>query len=168
MIVSEKKEYEQETHNDYDLKTAAELLGVSTRTVRQRLIDGDLDGYKKQTKYGPKWYVPASEIKVEKATIDVVPLRKPISASEFRAAMKESLKAAIKERDQEMVDKLSEVMDQKFEEKLSAIEEELKQTRKMAEDRDKKLVELMRSRMKRDEENNKKGLWGKIKTLFGR
>lgn len=159
----EHKPEEQEVQNEYDIRNAAELLGVSTRTVRQRLIDGELKGYKRQSKYGPKWFIPESEIDIEKAVVEVVPLRKPITATEFKLAMKGALNAAIAERDQEMVEHISQIMDEKLEEKFSEIKGELEQARKLAEDRDQKLVELMRSRLNQEEGVS---LFGRIKSFL--
>ncbi len=159
-------EYKYDNQKEYDIKETAELLEVSTRTVRKRLKEGTLDGYKRTTKYGPKWFIPAEEIEVEKAAVDVVPFRKPISSSEFKSAVKESLKAAVKERDQELINRISRMMDHKIEKKLNELNEVIIKTSKLAEDRDKKLVKLIRERRNKEQEGKNESILNKVRSFF--
>ena len=44
------------------VKQAAELAGVSERTIRNRINAGDIRALKKDGKYGPTYFIPSSEV----------------------------------------------------------------------------------------------------------
>jgi excisionase family DNA binding protein len=51
------------------VKQAAELAGVSERTIRNRIYSGDIRALKKDGKFGPAYFIPESEV-IRSATMD--------------------------------------------------------------------------------------------------
>jgi excisionase family DNA binding protein len=61
---------------EYTIKEAAELLDVSTSTVRRRIKSNELKAEKKSSPYGKQYFIPASEIDVAAAENEIIELRK--------------------------------------------------------------------------------------------
>lgn len=61
---------------EYTIKEAAELLDVSTSTVRRRIKSNNLKAEKKSSPYGKQYFIPASEIDVAAAENEIIEIRK--------------------------------------------------------------------------------------------
>lgn len=61
---------------EYTIKEAAELLDVSTSTVRRRIKEKEIKAEKKSAPYGKQYFIPASEIDVAAAENEIIELRK--------------------------------------------------------------------------------------------
>ena len=86
------------------LKEAAHLLGVSARTVRRRIQEGALQGYKEQTDYGEVWRVHLSHIHADPSTdADPSTRRPPGNPADPSAPTAPELMKAL-----EMVDRLQQ------------------------------------------------------------
>ncbi len=86
------------------LKEAAHLLGVSARTVRRRIQEGVLQGYKEQTDYGEVWRVYLGHIHADPSTdADPSTRRPPGKPADPSAPTAPELMKAL-----EMVDRLQQ------------------------------------------------------------
>ena len=65
-----------EEKREYTIKEAAELLDVSTSTVRRRIKEKEIKAEKKSAPYGKQYFIPASEIDVAAAENEIIELRK--------------------------------------------------------------------------------------------
>ena len=78
-------------------RAAAELLGISPQTVRNRVKDGSLQGIEMTTESGePRYYVARSEISGE-PTQDGAPAQAP--AIDYAERLERALSAAAEERE---------------------------------------------------------------------
>lgn len=145
----------------FDLKEAAEMLGVTPRTVRRYIKQGKIQGEKKQTQYGPKWFIPASEIDTQEAVMEVVPLRRPVSKEEFQEALGEVLEVKLNQQKQALREEINEEVTQtiaQFQERINDLEKQL-------EARDRELMEAIRE--KQQEEDDPPSFWQRLRSWFG-
>ncbi|MGM0470938.1 MAG: helix-turn-helix domain-containing protein [Bacillota bacterium] len=102
------------------VEEAAERLGVSKRTVYRRLNDNLLDGMKKRTSHGDKWFISEDEFSDQAEVIkEVIETERKMNVAE----LKEELKNTFLEVQQEMIE---EVLDQQRQAITEDIKEELK------------------------------------------
>lgn len=159
--------------DSYTLKEAAEILDLSTRSVRQKLLDGDLNGYKAKGKYGAQWFIPKSEIDIEVAVEEVIPMRKPISPSEFKTALREALRVSLEESLKEHKEEMKEELSEKFSKRIDKLEETIKTQNQQLEETLERQNDLLKERehtiteyIRKQQEEPDESLWGRIKNKF--
>ena len=89
---------------EYTIKEAADLLDLSTSTIRRRIKSNKIEAEKKETKFGPQYFIPAEEINkatTEEEVIDVRNVNQPVPVEEF----KNSIIQAVQRNNTEVLDK---------------------------------------------------------------
>jgi|CZCA01.1.fsa_nt_gi excisionase family DNA binding protein len=61
----------------YNIAEAAEMLGISKRTVRRRIQKGELPADLEEGPYGPEYRIPAEAITTAQEIVDVVRVERP-------------------------------------------------------------------------------------------
>jgi len=88
------------------VKEAAELLGLSKRTVYKKLRNKKLPGRKVDTKTGKKWEIDRDDVeevkKIENEVIEVKEINTPVGKNELQNIISE----VIQQRDQELHKKI--------------------------------------------------------------
>ena len=72
---------------EYTIKEAADLLDLSTSTIRRRIKSNKIEAEKKETKFGPKYFIPAEEINIattKENVVDVKNINRPLPAEDFK------------------------------------------------------------------------------------
>ena len=104
---------------EYTIKQAAEILEVSTSTIRRRIKSGKLAAEKRKTNYGQQYFIPAKELDraiTDKNVVDIQEVSKPISQEE----LKETLIQAVNDKQKALIDnavnKIRQLPDTKIQE----------------------------------------------------
>lgn len=119
---------------EYTIKEAAELLELSTSTIRRRIKSGQLEANKKETKFGPQYFIPGKEINratSEEEVVEVKETTQPVPIEDF----KNNMLRAVREQNEEM-----------FNHKFNELKEELIEAR---ERQNEHLVEEVTSSMEK-------------------
>ena len=101
----------------YTVRYAADLLGVTANTIRNRIRRGELESMKEQLPHGPTVYVLADEVEQAKAALVVVQSKRTESAQELAFAVAQLMQQEQKplldrlEALQASVDALAEKLD---------------------------------------------------------
>lgn len=146
-----------EDRSFYDIQEAAEMLDVSPRTVRRYIKKGEIKAEKKNTQFGKKWFIPASEIEEERAIQDIVPVRKPVSKDEFQKALGEVLEIKLNEHRKQIRKEVSEEVSKE----ITQLQDRIDQLEAQLEGRDQELLSAIREKQK-----NPPNLWKRVKELF--
>lgn len=78
----------------YSVKQTAEILKISTKTVRNRIASKELPAvWEDRGKGMSQWWIPMEAVNVATTTIEVVPMTRQLTPLE----LKETFKSAIKE-----------------------------------------------------------------------
>ena len=138
---------------EYTIKEAAEILEISTSTVRRRIKSGELEAELKESPYGEQYFIPDSELDqavMDKEVTDIKKLKKPVAKEEIIKAIKE----AQANREQELLNKVNNTIENR--------EERLKQA---ISARDEKIDQLQES-IEELHEKMDKSWWDKLKDWF--
>lgn len=127
----------------YSVKEAAEILGVTTKTIRNRIEKKELLAVFHDIGVGQSQYlIPKSAVNMAVSTMEVVPLSRAVSVSEIVQAVK----AQMMEENASLRSEMAEI---------KASQERIEES--LAE-RDKRLLEVIRAIQERDEKE-KKPFW---------
>lgn len=141
-----------DTSKYYSVKEAAQVLGLSDKTVRRRLDKGEIEGIWHEVKPGLScWLIPKDSIRVSTTTLDTIPLTRAVSLAEVVQAVK----AQMREENALILAENAQIKDE-----LQALRGEVKEGQKRLEksllERDEKLMNFIRERQ------NKPKTWWKF------
>jgi excisionase family DNA binding protein len=111
------------------IKQCAEVLGVSTQTIRRRIEKGELLARKEVTDVNERWLIQADQLNAATTNIDVIPVNRQLSVGEIQQAIQQVVAATVTSTIQaetvelkeqiynleEQVDKQSTAMNRHFE-----------------------------------------------------
>jgi excisionase family DNA binding protein len=111
------------------IKQCAEVLGVSTQTIRRRIEKGELLARKEVTDVNERWLIQADQLNAATTNIDVIPVNRQLSVVEIQQAIQQVVAATVTSTIQaetvelkeqiynleEQVDKQSTAMNRHFE-----------------------------------------------------
>lgn len=124
----------------YSIAEAAELLGLSRKTVRRRIHRGELPAAMEEGPYGPEYRIPAEAINTAQQIIDVVKVERTDPRTLALAIVQ-----ALDERDQGL------------QEEIAQLRRQVEELTEALEDRDQQLVEQLRGVL--DEKQKSKSSW---------
>lgn len=134
------------------VKKAAELLGVSKRTVYKKLRSGTLPGKKEKFKEGlQKWVIDKEDVeehaRIQNEVVNVKEVDKPIDKEQFLNELTEGIKGDIHEDMEKVEDNIKKTIEQKNEQ----LQEEIR---------------TLTEKVDRLQEQQNKSLWENIKGIF--
>lgn len=88
-----------ENENLVSVKEAAELLGISDKTVRRKIQKGELKAELMDSPYGKQYFIPKDQINVAQNIIDVIQVKKEYSVQDLAI----SLAGYFQERDAKLI-----------------------------------------------------------------
>jgi len=135
----------------FDIKQAAEKLGISTRTVRRYIKTGRLSAHKVKSPYGEVWVIPEEEVNTAQEITDVVSVKREYDVKDLALAINQYLN----QRDKKLDKKLDQIMA-----RLDRMEQLVIEREKRLKERDQKLMECIRKIQGKDQQ--KKPWWKKI------
>ncbi len=111
------------------IKQCAEVLGVSTQTIRRRIEKGELLARKEVTDVNERWLIQADQLNAATTNIDVIPVNRQLSVVGIQQAIQQVVAATVTSTIQaetvelkeqiynleEQVDKQSTAMNRHFE-----------------------------------------------------
>lgn len=127
------------------VKEASKILGVSNKTIYNKLRSGEIPGEKKQTKFGKKWIMDKEEVKKyknnsvrENEIIEIEQVNELVSINEF--------KRDLSKRHQEQLDKAVKALNKQNKQIKKEIIEKLDKQKEIIEQQSKMLQELQQER----------------------
>lgn len=131
----------------YSVKQAAEVLRVSTKTVRNRISNGELTAiWEERGKGMSQWQIPIAVVEAAASTtLEAIPTTRQVSIEEVGRIVKGAVQDAV----QEVVRGELERFKEELEERVEA--------------RDRKLLEVIRT-VQEERRERPKGIWSR---LFG-
>jgi len=146
---------------EYSIKEAAELLDVSTSTVRRRIRNGKIKAEKRETTYGEKYFIPRDQFDkvatMENEVIEVKEVESKVSIQEFKNELLKSLEGLINEEKEEIIESVNEV-GSTLEEQQKVIKEQQETLNEFKEELEKKEERL--------QEIEERSLWNRIRNVF--
>lgn len=113
-----------------DVKKAAELLGVSQRTIYRYIKKGELKAIKKPFGHTEKWFIHQDQVqekaKVVNDTVDIVEVDKTINKEELMREILKAMKQVSAGTDNQEIEELKqeiEKLNYKFDKVLTALQE---------------------------------------------
>ena len=125
----------------YTIAEAAEVLDVSTKTVRRRIHKGEIPAELVDGPYGQQYMIPADAID----TIDVVKVNRPTDATTLALVITQ----AMDERDKGLQDEITQLRQQ------------VEELTKTLQERDRQLVEQLREALE-EQRTAKKPWWERL------
>lgn len=170
---------------EYTIKQAAEILEVSTSTIRRRIKSDEYAAEKKNSPYGEQYFIPAKEIDqavMENESVNISQVSKPVDKEEFVNYLIEATEG----RNKALFEGIAENINNKIEQQNELIKnynEELKelkgqndelnkQTEQINEkiieklDKQQEIIEHQSKMIQQLQEEKNQGLMDKIKNLF--
>lgn len=145
---------------EYTIKQAAEILEVSTSTVRRRIKSKEIKAEKKESPYGKQYFIPGSELDravMEKDSIEIGQVSKPIDKEEFLNSVLEVTESNLKNLFQGLENNIAA----KIESQNQQIEEYKQQLKRQNE-----LIKDMKTELKEIKQQNNKTFLDKVKNIF--
>ena len=140
-----------------DVKTASDILGVSKKTIYNKLRSGELNGKKKKRKNGEKWVLDKEEVKnyknspiVENEVVEIEQVNELVSINEFKKDLSEIHK--------EQLDKAVKALNEQNKQDKEEIIEKL--------DKQQEINEQLLEKIQQLQEEKNQSLLDKIKNLF--
>ena len=144
---------------EYTIKEAADLLDLSTSTIRRRIKSGELEAEKKETKFGPQYFIPADEINkatTENKVVDVKNINQPVPVEEF----KNSIVRAVQNNNTELIDnkiqEFKEGLEQSIERQNRRLMDEVTSNMKDMIKQQNKVISDLQEKVEEVEEENSK------------
>lgn len=138
--------------DEYTIKEVAEMLEVSSSTVRRRIKEGQIEANKKKSRYGQTYYIPASEIDKAIMQEDVLEFKNSVTVSK-QEIIKE-LVEAINSQNKNMIKEAMSNITQKIESQNEQIQEQNEAINKLSE------------KVNKLQEEQNKSLWERVKNYF--
>lgn len=107
-------------NNEYTISEVAEILEVSTSTVRRRIKKGDINATKREGVYGQTYFIPKEEINKAVATEEVALVEQKMSKEDIRKAIVE----AINSHNKDLIEGITDNINQKMDKQQQAIEQQ--------------------------------------------
>ena len=130
------------SHDYYTIEEVADVLGVSTDTIRRRIRSGKLQAVKREASdipgHGLRWYIPKRSLGMQEVT-DVIQVPHALSLDDFDAVITQRLEAILNERDEQLVQLLRQEVGAEVE---RALEDQLRTTNRRLEGLDRSLRAL--------------------------
>ena len=95
----------------YTIAEAAEVLNLSTKTIRRRIHKGELPATLEDGPYGDQYIIPAVAIDTAQEIVDVVKVNRPTDATTLALVITQ----ALDERDRQLVMELKQTLDEERE-----------------------------------------------------
>lgn len=133
-----------------DVNQAKEVLGVSRKTIYNRLKSGELDGKKVPTDNTMKWLINEESIQKArciKESVEVREVKQPIDKEQFLQELTESIQGNIGSDIEQVEDNLKETIE--------------RQNERLQED-----IQKLTDQVQELKEHQNKSLWDKIKKIF--
>jgi len=138
-----------------DVKTASEILGVSNKTIYNKLRSGELKGKKKKTKYGEKWVLDKKEVKnyknspvAENEVVEIEQVNELVSINEFKRDLsnihKEQLDKAVKALNEQNKQDKEEIIE-KLDKQQEIIEQQSKMIRQLQEEKNQSFLDKIKN-----------------------
>ena len=112
----------------YTIAEAAEVLNLSTKTIRRRIHKGELPATLEDGPYGDQYIIPAVAIDTAQEIVDVVKVNRPTDATTLALVITQ----AMDERDKGLQDEITQLRQQ------------VEELTKTLQERDRQLVEQLR------------------------
>jgi excisionase family DNA binding protein len=112
----------------YTIAEAAEVLNLSTKTIRRRIHKGEIPATLEPGPYGDQYMIPADAIDTAQEIIDVVKVNRPTDATTLALVITQ----AMDERDKGLQDEITQLRQQ------------VEELTKTLQERDRQLVEQLR------------------------
>jgi len=130
--------------NRIGVKEAAEILGVSKKTVYERLRSGKINAEKIDTKHGKKWVIDRDEIeesaKIEKGVIEVQEVKELIDKEQ----LKSDLINAIQARNKQDIDKAMDKVDDSIKRQNELLQEQQRMLEELQRQVDKTFIDKVK------------------------
>ena len=136
--------------DEYTISEVAQILDVSTSTVRRRIKNGKLKANKRDSVYGPTYFIPQQEINKAVATEEVALVEQKMSKEDIRKAVVEAINShnrglieGITDNINKKIDKQQQVLEEQQEtikQQTEAINELTKEVRKIKEENSKSAI----------------------------
>lgn len=148
----------------YGIKEVAKMLGVSDKTVRRRIQNGQLQAILKEGAYGKQYHLPKAQFEDAIETVEVLTVKKEHDIKNLALVLAKHLD----ERETRIVDEihsmkaeLKDEFEKKLEEQLVIQEERIRE--KVLEQMHSENTKLMKYiAVTREEDQKKKKWWNKI------
>lgn len=156
---------------EYSIKQAAEILEVSSSTVRRRIKSGELAAEKRKTSYGQQYFIAAKELDrviTDKEIVDIQEVSKPISQEELKKTLIEAVESKQKALIEGIADNINQRMDQQ-QQTIKTLNEQNKQDKEeIIEklDKQKQIIEQQSKMIRELQQEKSRSLLDKIKNLF--
>lgn len=147
----------------YDLKQSAEVLQVSTATVRRRLKKGELQGIKHDVGFGEQFFLNKDQFSVAEHIIQVVDVHKTYDLKEFAL----SLNVLLDERDADLKKDMRLIKEVVAEQLISAVESMDKMTEELGTVKEQNALLIEQNKLLMDQLANKEEPKG-LSKLFKR
>ena len=126
----------------YTIEEVADVLGVSTDTIRRRIRSGQLNAVKREASdipgHGLRWYIPKQALGMQEVT-DVIQVPHALSLNDFDMIITDRLNTILDERDEQLVQLLRQEVGVEVE---RALEDQLRTTNRRLEGLDRTLRAL--------------------------
>ena len=137
------------------VKEAGKILGVSKKTIYNKLRSGELNGEKKKTKYGEKWVLDKEEVKnykdnpvTENEVVEIEQVNELVSINEFKKDLseihKEQLDKAVKVLNEQNKQDKEEIIE-KLDKQQEIIEQQSKMIRQLQEEKNQSLLDKIKN-----------------------
>lgn len=143
------------------VKEAAEILGVSKKTVYSRLRSGQISAEKVDTKHGKKWVIDKDDLTEQATAENEVVEVKEINKLIDKDQLVNDLLDAIEARNKGAINSAMEKIDETVSEQNKAIKEQNKLIREQSS-----RLESMETRLEELHKQQNKSILDKIKSLF--
>ena len=129
-------------NKEYTIKEVAEILDVSSSTIRRRIKEGKIKANKKKTRYGQTYFIPASEIDKAVMEEDVLEFKKPVSVDKQEVI--NELIQAVNSQNKALINETMSNISQKIESQEQAIKELTEEVRQLKKQQNKSLLDRIK------------------------
>ncbi len=140
-------------HEGYlSLAEAAKAFDKSTKTILRWLRNGQLAGQKVEGPYGPEWRIPASAVSDAQQVIDVIPVKRDLSAQMLELLIQRALA--------DHAEHFRQVIREEVRAEVAgALDTQDKRAREREELRDSRVVAQIREALRESQEQQRRRRW---------